>query len=181
MRNKFLSVFLLISVLKISFNSFAQKNSGEKNKVISAINKIAFMKGNWSGDGWMQFGIQKNPVRQRVAVTSLLNGTMMKIERYSNSSFLSDTLTEQSFSIISFDITKEKYLFHTYLLNGSMFEGAVALIDSVTFQWGYPDPVSGEYKYTVNVSGDQWNETGEFSKDKNKWIVFFEMNLTHNK
>lgn len=163
------SVSLLLSCCLISICTFAQMG-GTDQESKEAMGKLAFIEGEWKGEGWMmgQDG-QKNPFSQTEDISFKLDGTALLIEGKGTDG---DRTIHDALAIVTYNKKDKNYSFQSYLANGMAGKFKAELIDD-KFYW-YP---MGNMRYIIFLNEEgQWKEIGEMKQGEN-WFQFFEMTL----
>ena len=66
----------------------------------------------------------------------------------------------------------------SFLSNGLSTDADFEVIEAnKSFKWWFKDKRGGTIKYSLNFEEDTWEEIGEYSRDQENWMKFFEMNL----
>lgn len=160
---------LLISFLLFTTITHAQDlDTDEVNK--AAISKLAFIVGDWKGEGWMmgQDG-QKHSFTQTETIRFKIDSTAILIE---GRGMNNGKVIHNAMAILSYNQTDKYYNFHSYLANGREGKFKAELLDE-KLHW-YPME-NMRYIISLNENG-QWHETGEMKRG-DQWFQFFEMNL----
>ena len=89
-----------------------------------------------------------------------------------------EAIVHHALGILSYDQATSQYKFKSYLNNGRSTDAWFNITGENKYQWGFDVP-TGKIKYSITIDPTQktWNEIGEFSRDGNTWMKFFEMNL----
>lgn len=174
-----MKTLLLIFASLIGSFAFAQNPYQPKKETIEAIQKIAFINGNWEGSGWIQMGPERHTFTQKETIATKVNGTVIQIDGLGLDEKDPNITVHQAFAIISYDITKSQYLMKAFRGDGAQIDADFKLLDSQTIEWGFTHPMAGKMRYTITVKNNTWVEVGEMSRDGGKtWTKFFEMTLT---
>lgn len=144
----------------------------------TAMAKLAYMDGQWNGDGWMQMGPTRVSFRGGERIQRKLDGLALLVE---GAFFSVDPKTGKevpshtTLGVISFDPTSKTYRFKTWLATGATGERELKLIPD-GWQWDITHP-RGTMRYTATFKDGDWLEIGERSTDGASWQKFFEMRL----
>lgn len=162
-------VFLIIAVSALT--APAQDNAVQLAK--NEIKKLDGMVGQWKGSGWIQAGPNRETFTGTETVQRKIDGLALLIEgNFVNSEgkVIHDTL-----AILDYDTKASKFRFATYLATGITGNYDFKVVAD-GYEWGFKVP-GGVIRYQIKTTKDDWSEIGEFSKDGEKWMKFFEMNL----
>ncbi len=172
---------LLLSTLFLmtSFPAFAQKPETPNPEVM---NKLAFLVGNWQGEGSIMMGPgQKRTFTGTETVSMKLDGTILVIEGFHKSPATADgpeRVIHNALAVVSFDRASGKYKFQSYLSDGRATGAEASVPEKDTFVWSMTDARGGTSRFTIKLDekGD-WVEIGEYSMDGKAWRGFFEMRM----
>lgn len=160
----------------------AQEQKGGRPKPeaqIAAIARLDYMVGDWSGEGWMDFGGNRVTFRGTERIQKKLDGTVLLVEGH----FLAKppgaeakVPVHSTLGVISFEPQAKKYQFASWLATGSSGERELTL-DSAGWRWQMESP-RGTIRYIMKLTdAGAWFEIGERSSDGTNWQKFFEMTL----
>lgn len=136
----------------------------------AAISKLAFMTGQWEGEGWMMTPDgQKHPFSQTEDIAFKLDSTAILIEGHGKTG---NTVVHDALAVLTYNKDDKSYTLRSYLANGQQGDFKAEL-DNEKLTW-YPTE-SMRYVILLNEKG-QWQEKGEFNRG-NDWFQFFEMTL----
>ena len=166
-------------IFGVSFNVFAQEQ-GPSPKQVEAMERLAFMVGEWKGEGWMQSGPdQRNTSRVTEKMESKAGGMVMAIEGIGKANVNGEEkIVHNAFAVISYDAQNEAYMMRSFLSNGQYVDADIVVEDEKLI-WGFEVNQGGKIRYTATLTKeDVWHEIGEFSRDQGAtWFQFFEMTL----
>jgi len=161
------SIVLVLTVLCAAVVVAEEKPSPQQE----AMKKLDFLIGEWSGEGWMQRGPQRDTFTSHETVAFRAGGFAILVEGAHKSP---DASEFGAIGIITFDETSGSYKFHSQSSEGKGGDSEMKLIGDRVVQWS-PAPV---VRYTLDFTkGGRWIETGEYSRDGKEWKKFFEMTL----
>ncbi len=169
-------------ILTLSFLSalqatlFAQPVMTPDSVTKDAMDKLAFLTGQWSGTGWIQMGRDKHFFNQSENVIQKVNQSVIVIDGLGTDS-KTNQIIHQAFAVISYDRAAQKYLMRAYRGDGNYIDADVEVTQDGSFIWGFTHPQAGRMKYTIRMTNGKWIETGEMSRDNTTWFPFFEMTL----
>jgi hypothetical protein len=155
---------------------YTQQPGIQDSSVFKAMLKIQPLSGEWSGEGWMQIGMEKRTFTQTEKVVQKAHGTVILIDGLGVDKITGKTIHE-AFAVISYDLPGKKYLIRAFLANGNYIDADLRVETDGTIIWGYKHPQAGEIKYTISASQGKWEEKGQMNRDGSNWIPFFQMNL----
>ncbi|MBP6334894.1 MAG: hypothetical protein KA444_05425 [Bacteroidia bacterium] len=173
MKNK---LKLTVVILFTSLAGYAQRGSTPDSLTLAAMEKIQFLSGNWSGEGWIQMGKEKHFFSQEEKVESKLKGSVIVIDGLGKEKE-GEKIIHQAFAVISYDMHEKKYMMRAYKADGNYVDANVTVEDDGSFVWGFTHPQAGQMKYTIKLIDNKWVEKGEMNRDGQRWIQFFEMTL----
>ena len=173
MKNVFFFLAMAVAAVTTAQNPFMPSE-----ETLTAMEKISFLTGVWTGEGWVQMGPQKHTFSQTENIVSKVNGTVIQIDGLGRDIGNPERVIHQAFAVISYDTEQQKYLMKAFRADGAQIDGVTRLVNDHTFQWGFSNPVVGEIKFTISVQNNTWTETGEMSRDGGKtWLKYLEMIL----
>lgn len=166
-----------ILFILISFSSYGQQEIKPDSLVVNAMNKIEWMLGNWSGDGWVDSRDDRKFYNQTESVYTKAKGTVILIEGLGISKE-NENVAHEAFAVLSYDAFSNKYLLRAFKSDGKYIDAKVNVEDDGTFIWGFKiNEMSPELRYTLKLIDNKWFEVGEFSVNGTMWTKFFEMTL----
>jgi hypothetical protein len=180
MKTKIFASIILMGILCSS--SIAQNPDNTVNK--AEINKLKQWVGKWKGEGSMQMGPgepKKSTVNETIELK--LDGTILVVEGVGKAidpATKQEMVVHHAFGIVSYDAMSKNYKFKTYLKDGRSSDAWFNMVGENKYEWGFDIPGGvGKTKYSITLDPvkNTWNEIGEFSRDGNTWMKFFEMNL----
>jgi hypothetical protein len=144
---------------------------------IDAVGQVAFLVGNWSGEGWSKMGQNpKQEFTQTETVVSKLDGAVLLIEGIGHSKGKDGKKGHHAMAVVSFDPVGNRLVFSSFMAGRPRLD-VVPEVGENTFTWSFSPPNGGYVRYAIEVENDTWHETGEFSIDGESWHPFFEMSL----
>lgn len=147
-------------------------------QIRSAMQKIQFFEGRWSGTGWIQMGPQRHEFTVLESGTFKVNGSVLVQEGIGRDAMDSTIIVHQAFATISYDQEAGKYLMRAFRADGNYVDADLQVAEDGAVIWGFTHPMAGQIRYTIRQQGGQWVETGEMSRDGQHWRPFLEMRLT---
>jgi hypothetical protein len=143
--------------------------------------KLEWMLGDWKGDASIQMGPGKlQLVSQTEHVEAKLGGKVLVIDglgKRKNDDGSPGDVVHEALGVISWDAKKNAYRFDAWTAREGYVEAWMTVGDRVA-AWGFDVP-GGKIRYTIrHTDKASWHEVGEFSRDGNEWMKFFEMTLT---
>lgn len=142
--------------------------------------KLDWLVGEWKGEATMTMqGGKVEQALQTERVQPKVGGKILMVEGEGRTRLENGTagpVVHDAFGVISWDAEKKQYRFVAHVAGKPSLDTALEPVDGA-WRWGFPVP-QGKIRYTIRQTekGD-WNETGEFSRDGERWTKFFEMNL----
>lgn len=147
---------------------------------LEEMEKVAFLVGNWEGEGWMELGPgERSTFHGTETVESRLGGTVLLIEglHYEKMSPDEEVPVHHALAVLSYDEREMRYRFDSHLADGRYLNAEGRLVDGA-FQWGFRDERGTSIRFTIHSNEEgEWFETGEMSQDGENWRKFFEMTM----
>lgn len=143
----------------------------------AGMRRLAYMAGEWTGEGWIARGRERVAFRGGERVQWKLDSLALLVEGRFTAPGAdgAEVPVHTTLGVISFDPRQARYPFHTWLATGSAGEHELTLHDD-GWSWGFEVP-TGRIRYRTTFAGDTWHEVGDFSRDGERWDRFFEMRL----
>ncbi len=171
----------LVCAITISNGALAQgrppDTSGPQK---AAMQKLAYMAGDWQGEGWMVMGPgPRETFRGSEKVQSKLFGLALLVEGafFAPDSAGGERPVHTTLGVITWNPTTQKYGFRYWLASGWTGERDLILTDDGWY-WEMPAGPGATIRYTMTLEDGAWSEIGERTTDQGKtWTKFFEMNL----
>ncbi|MBL7857105.1 MAG: hypothetical protein JNM57_05395 [Cyclobacteriaceae bacterium] len=159
--------------------SLAQSDTNHKQKLKIFESWI----GHWQGEGFMKQGPgegKRSIIDERLEYK--LDGGIILIEGIGKTidpNSKEEIIVHHAIGILSFNPFGGEYAFKSYLQDSRSTDAWFKATSEHTFEWGFDIPQGGKTKYSIvlNPNEKTWNEIGEYSRDGNTWMKFFEMNL----
>ncbi|WP_186753471.1 DUF1579 family protein [Echinicola salinicaeni] len=147
-----------------------------QNKADQAMEKLAFLEGDWSGIAKSRQGAgQLIELRQYEDVSFRLDGNMLLIE---GKGYVEGSLKFNAVAVITYNQWQEKYEMMAWRGNGQRVDAYFKELGKDNFEWGFDIPQGGKMKYVLSINDSgQWHEVGEYSPNGEKWYPSFEMTL----
>lgn len=145
----------------------------------AAMEKLAYMAGDWQGTGWMQMGPgPRSEFRGGEKVQSKLFGLALLVEGafFAPDSGGKERPAHTTLGVISYAPAEEKYKFRYWLATGFSGERDLTLTDDGWY-WELPAGPGATIRYTMTHEDGTWSEIGERTTDGKTWQKFFEMKL----
>ena len=162
------NLLTILLTLLISFTSFSQTSETDSISKVK-VKELAFMVGNWKGNGWMMGRNGKSEFEQTEKIEFKLDSTAILIEGKGKSN---DKVVHNALAILTYNKAEDNYSFRSYLPSGMNAEFKAEIIDNKLY-W-YPND-NVRYIIWKNEKG-QWYEKGDYKRDE-EWTQFFEMTL----
>ncbi|HNQ61492.1 MAG TPA: hypothetical protein PKJ62_03800 [Bacteroidia bacterium] len=172
-------ILLILVVFSCNhIQTYGQQGSSPDSLALRAMQKLNWLKGNWSGDGWVDSKGERMLFNQSQSVISKVKGTVLLIEGTGLNKSGANS-TNESFSVISYDIHAHKYLMRTFKSDGRYVDANVEVKQDGTFIWSFQvAELSPVLRYTIKLIDKKWHEVGEFSINGTQWTKFYEMTLS---
>ena len=172
-----MKVFFLLFYLTASLCVAAQNgNAGQK----TAIQKLHWMVGNWSGTSIALRNEGNRITNIRESVSEALDGTLLLIHVTAtdkDSDTQRQSIAYTAFSVISYDVTNEKYRWTTWRNSGVSYDEHSFTVGDRSFEY-ITEEKKQKVRYKAMLSEENaFLETGEFFGNDDKWIQFITMKL----
>jgi hypothetical protein len=176
MRRKLLPAFF--AALCIATVPVIAQGPPDPRAAIEAVKHVAFLEGNWSGEGWAQMGPgPREGFTQTETVELKLDGAVMLIEGVGYSRGENPKKVHHALAVVSFDPVGSSLVFSSFLPGRPRLD-VVPEVAPNAFKWSFSPPGGGHIRYSIAVENGTWHEVGEYSRDGESWHQFFEMQLT---
>jgi hypothetical protein len=168
---KKLLLFAFVIVAASASVAIAQETSPQLAR--NEVKKLDGMVGLWKGSGWIQTGPTREAFTGTEHVQRKLDGLALLVE--GKFATAEGQVIHETLAVLDYDVKASKFRFATYLATGitGNFDFRVG---ADAYEWGFKTP-AGFVRYQIKTTSETWSEVGEFSKDGEKWMKFFEMNL----
>jgi hypothetical protein len=144
--------------------------------------KLDWWIGDWKGDAAVQMGPGKTErASQTERVSSHAGGRVLVIEgtgrrKLEDGGF--GEVVHDALAVVSWDESSKSYRFDAWTAREGYVKAWLEAGDDHTAKWGFDTPQGGKIRYTIRLTdAGEWHEVGEFSRDGNQWMKFFEMKL----
>lgn len=140
---------------------------------------LAWLEGEWSGEGWMERAGNRMPFRGGETVDWRMGDHVLVVE----GAFTIDVAGEsvpvhRALGILSWNPNTAAHQFRTYTAQGAMGEAHTADVSADRIVWSFEAPDGSTMRYTIrHTEDDRWFEEGHVSTDGETWQKFFEMSL----
>jgi hypothetical protein len=141
--------------------------------------KIDFLTGQWTGNGWIQMGRQKHLFTIRESVVKKVNDAVLVIDGLGTEEETNKVI-HQAFATVSYDVKLNKYIMRAFRADGGYVDADAMVDETGRFVWSFQHPQAGTIRFTTALVDNQWIEKGEMSRDGVTWMLFMEMMLSKN-
>lgn len=154
--------------------------SSEPETAVQAMEPLAWLVGDWEGEGWIQLGpAERQEFIQTEHVEPAFGGRILLVEGIGRGRVPDGEgpIEHHAFGVLSWDAEENSYRFDTYRA-GDRGVDADATLEEGVFTWGFDTP-GGTVRFVLReTESGEWHETGAFSPDQGStWNPFFEMTL----
>jgi hypothetical protein len=130
--------------------------------------------GEWVGSGWyMSPAGDKSAFDSTEEIHTDLDGRILIMHGLQKSG---GQIVNSALTIFSYDSKAAQYKFSTYLANGYGDDYEMQSTGKGGFIWKMMMGPT-QVRYTVDIQGNTWLETGERSDDGQNWTKFFQQDL----
>ncbi len=168
---------LTVILLFLTSFCFAQRGQTPDSLTLVAMDKINWLSGDWTGEGWIMIGTEKKLFSQEEHITHKAKGSVILIDGVGVNND-DKNIVHEAFAVISYDLFTGKYLMRAFKSDGKYVDANVKVEEDGTFIWGFSNPQTPEVRYTIRLLENKWNEIGEYRLEGGQWKKFYEMNLT---
>lgn len=168
-------MFTAVVALTVA-DSLAAQRPGAGAAADSAMVPLAWLVGEWEGEGESRSPEGRSIAAVRESVESRLNGRVLVIEGVGRlpSADGNGRIVHHAFGVLTYDPERRQYAFRA-LRDGGVIDAETSLADGV-FTWGFPIP-GGRIRFHIRQVDGEWHETGEYSADGATWQKMLEMKL----
>lgn len=140
---------------------------------------VAFLVGEWEGEGWMEMGGRRTTFKSAESVESRLDGLALIVEGLHRAEIPGrpePVVVHHALAMLTYDPEAEVYRFNTQVHRGGTGRYEGQIVDDA-FVWGM-SMRGAQIRYTIRIDDQgRWHELGERSEDRASWTPFFEMTL----
>lgn len=141
----------------------------------AAMDRIAFLAGEWEGEGWMRAGERSGSFRGTESVTPLLGGRVLVIEGRHHEPESGEQV-HHAVAVVTYDAEAGHYWFRSEVDGAGGVDATGEMVDDA-FVWTMTTPW-GTMRYTIRLNeAGEWHEIGEMTRDGDNWVQHFEMTM----
>jgi len=153
----------------------------DRSIVAEKMKALSFLVGQWEGSGRIQVpGGPLVAANARENVQYRLSGQALLVEGLGTRKAedgKTDQTVHESIGLITWDMTKEKYVMHAMTSKAGSVEPTIEVSEK-TLVWSFKTNTGNTIRYTIKINDKgQWVEDGEWTIKGEKWLKFFEMTL----
>jgi hypothetical protein len=147
-----------------------------------AIDKLAWLEGEWRGVAWMMTGPDtRHTADQWEKVSRAAGGTVLAIQgigKARDAGAETGMTVHDAFAVLYWDGSRNQYTVRSFVATGHTLE-AKAEVGDRRLVWSFEHPQAGLTRYTITLTpAGEWREVGEASRDRGAtWYQFMEMTL----
>jgi hypothetical protein len=168
----------LLALLFLPLVAYGQGPEGAPAR--AAMDKLAWLEGDWAGPAWFQMGPRKSNVNQTEKLYRAAGGTVLVIQGIGTAAdpgVPPATVMHDAFGILYWNAPTGQYRFRSFIGSGQSLETTADVSDR-KLVWGFEIPGQGKTRYTITLTpAGEWFEIGERTTDGETWTKFFEMTL----
>jgi hypothetical protein len=146
----------------------------------TALRQVAFLVGEWDGEGWIQVGPERRTFREHESVRYAAGDTVLVVDgtgTVTSAGPTYGTIAHLAFAVLSYDAASAKFTWRAFRKEGDEVEDQPTISER-KLVWGLPVPPAGRVRFTITLTpAGEWWEVGEFSPNGTTWSQFFEMTL----
>jgi hypothetical protein len=172
--------FVCAAIVFATSSAAAQDQMGTTQR--AALDKLAWLEGEWRGPAWMMMGPNlRRTADQWEKIYRAAGGTVLVIQgigKMTNAGAMTGTVAHDALAVIYWDVQRNQYTLRSFVANGSTLETKAEVSDRKVM-WGFEHPQAGLMRYTITLTpAGEWREVGEMSPDKGTtWVQSMEMTL----
>ncbi len=170
-----------VIILYISFLSISCFVQGQENVVqdsLKTTDQLSFMKGTWSGEGWMYINRKKKEFTQTETIASKVDNTVLMVDGIGYAKEDKNKVIHNAFGVISYNNDEKSITMISFSSTGGKMENRMKFIGNKKLEWSFRDEKGGTVRFREDFSEDGiWSERGDYSFDGQKWVTFFQMRL----
>lgn len=166
---------VVLAVL-VSSTVFAQPNEARRAARTEPLAKLAFLVGDWEGEGW--FGRPEATLHQTEKVRWASGKAAILVEGLgiATAGPAKGEVGHAATGLLTYDPAAKSYLWRTATLDGDG-QPKFDVVGEKHIVWSMERP-GQQIRYTITFpEPDVWHEVGERSADGSAWTKFFEMTL----
>ena len=143
--------------------------------------KMSWWIGEWKGMATTRLAQGRiDSVSMHESIKSNLGGSILVIEGIGHrmkNNMVTDEIVHHAFGVLSYDDKAGMYRWQAWRIPYGVYSEYAPEVFENEFRWGMDVP-QGKMHYNAKLeSNGEWLETGEFSRDGQTWLGFFEMRL----
>jgi len=178
---RYLMIAWLVALSLIPAVPARSQERGTADAQREAMAKLGHWIGEWEGKGWAAAGPgARQEFTIHESVSSRLGGLLFLVQGRGTTTDPEtgeEHVTHDALAVLSYDPAAEAYVFRHYTSRGDYGEDPF-LVTEEGYEWGFSRPEQGVHmKFTIQIEGDAWHETGQFSRDGSQWFPSMEMTL----
>jgi hypothetical protein len=147
----------------------------------TAMAKLDYLVGQWSGDGWVETNPNQRRTFKAVEIAQLkLDGlllTMDGMHRGQVDGKGEERVIHHAFAMVNYDDKNGRYRFQGFTAMGNHVDGEAKVVEGHLI-WNVKIQKFGDVRYTIKSDDkDRWSEIGEVTQDGKSWRKYFEMTM----
>lgn len=157
----------------ITSAAFGQGKPPENPEVIKAMKEVAFLEGDWQGEGWFMIQGQKVTTKISEKIHLKAGGSVLSLEGRGTGP--DGSVVHDAFGILFYEPSTKDYRMRSFLAGGASGEHHATAKDGVIV---WKRKGEREIRYTIKLDDQgRWHEIGEVDMGNGKWFQFLEMKL----
>lgn len=158
----------------------AQEPDDARRGRLEAMGRLAYMVGEWEGEGWIERRGRRSASRGTETVEGRLGGAVLLVEgRFTGRPPGAETEVpvHSTVGVVWCDPAHEEIRFTTWVAGSGYGERRLEVFEE-RWRWYVALPDGGRIRYRMELTpeGSRFEE-GEYSADGERWTKFFEMSL----
>jgi hypothetical protein len=170
---------IILSFLVLTFNICFLGAQNVEHLVKEKMAPLYRLAGEWRGEGMsvLRDGT-KAPAHVVEKAEVRLGGTLLVVEGVGVRPEAPADTVHFAYGVITYNPFTKQYNVRAYKSEGIYTDAVAAFLDDGSFEWRMENQHVGIIKNTLTLTGDEWVEVGEQSRDNGQtWTKFFEMRL----
>lgn len=166
-------IVALILACLTAASTLAQGKPPENPEVIKAMKEVAFITGEWEGEGWYMVNGQKSTSKVTEKIALKAGGAVLSLEGKGVDS--AGRVVHDAFGILYYEPSTKDYRMRSFLAGETGGEHHATAKNGVIV-WTIKSQRTIRYTIKLDEQG-RWLEIGEMDMGDGKWFQFFEMRL----
>jgi hypothetical protein len=139
--------------------------------------QLAYLAGDWQGEARVTTPSGKLTIAQSEHIEWKMDGLVLSIEGTGREQ---GKVAFQAFALVNYDPIEKRFKMKSFVKEGFATDAYFTVLAPNRFEWGFDIATGGKTRYTIVLDPEKktWQETGEYSRDRNTWMSFIDLTLT---